>query len=141
MSSLLFVVPFKIIVNILRSSHSDHAYSTSYINATSSRLRGVIWFNQMVSIPAFIRVVYAAFSIGNYSLQLKIVQVLTAFYSFWNLDVLRSAIPDTCLNVSTVQALALKHLVALYPFVLITLSYIIIELYDRKFTLVLLKLW
>ena len=106
------------------------------INTTSSRLRGVVWFSQMVSIPAFVRVVYAALSRGNYSLQLKIVQVLTAFYSFWNLDVLHSAIPDTCLNVSTAQTLALKYLVALYPFVLITLSYIIIELYDGKFTFI-----
>ena len=106
------------------------------INATSSRLRGAVWFSQMVSIPAFVRVVYASLSIGNYSVQLKIVQVLTAFCSFWNLDVLRSAIPDTCLNVSTVQALALEYLVALYPFVLITITYIIIELYDQKFTFI-----
>ena len=100
------------------------------INATSSRLRGVVWFSQMVSIPSFVRVVYASLSIGNYPLQFKIVQVLVAFYSFWNLDVLRSVIPDTCLSVSTVQALALEYLVALYPFVLIAISYIIIGLYN-----------
>ena len=106
------------------------------INATSSRLQGVVWFSQMVSIPSFVRVVYASLSIGNYPLQLKIVQVLVAFYSFWNLDVLRSVIPDTCLSVSTVQALALEYLVALYPFVLIAISYIIIGLYDRNFTFI-----
>ena len=41
-------------------------------------------------------------------------------------------LPDVCLNVTTLQALALDYLVALYPFVLILLSYFIIELYDRK---------
>ncbi len=92
------------------------------INVTSSHLRGV---SQMGSIPAFVRVVYAALSI--YPLQFKIVKVLIAFYSFWNLDMLRSIIPDTCFNVSTVQALALEYLIALYPFLLIILSYVIIE--------------
>ena len=56
------------------------------------------------------------------------------FYSFWNLDLFRSVLPDICLNVSTLQALALEYLVALYPLMLILLSYCIIVLHDRKFT-------
>ena len=41
-------------------------------------------------------------------------------------------LPDICLNVSTLQALALDYLVALYPFLLILISYFIIELHGRK---------
>ena len=48
----------------------------------------------------------------------------------------RSVIPDICLNVTTLQALALEYLVALYPFVLIMFSYFTIELYDRNLTLI-----
>ena len=97
------------------------------INVTSSRLQGVVWFSQMGSIPAFVRFMLASLKIGNYLLQLKIAKVFFVFYSFWNLDVLRSVIPDTCLNVSTVQMITLDYLIALYPFALVLLSYIIIK--------------
>ena len=46
----------------------------------------------------------------------------------------RAVLPEICLNVSTLQALALEYLVALNPFLLILHSYFIIELYDRKST-------
>ena len=59
-------------------------------------------------------------------------KVILVFYSFWNLDPFRSVLPDICLDVTTVQALALDYLLALYPFVLILVSYFIIELCDRK---------
>ena len=45
----------------------------------------------------------------------------------------RSVLSDICLNVTTIQALVLDYLVALYPFLLILISYFIIELHDRKF--------
>ena len=64
------------------------------------------------------------------------MQVFFAFFSFWNLDFFRSFLPSIFLNVSTIQALALDYLVALYPFVLILLSYFIIELYDRKYIII-----
>ena len=63
---------------------------------------------------------------------LKAAKALLIFYSFWNLELFRSVIPSICHNVTTLQALALEYLVVLYPFVLILLSYFIIELYDRK---------
>ena len=53
---------------------------------------------------------------------------------------LRSVIPDICLNVTTIQALALDYLPALYPFLLILISYFLIELYDRKIACI-VKIW
>ena len=38
-----------------------------------------------------------------------------------------SIIPDICLNVTTLQALALEYLIALHPFVLIVISYFAID--------------
>ena len=98
------------------------------INVTSSRLHGMVWYSQTMSMPSFIRTMLLALSIGN-------AQYLTfakVIYTLWNLDLFRFVIPDFCFDVSTLQALALEYLIALYPFVLILFSYFLIVLYDRK---------
>ena len=102
------------------------------INVTSSCLHGVVWFSQVLSIPAFVRLVVSSIS-QTHPKALIAAKVIVPFYSYWNLDILRMVLPDVCLNVTTLQALALDYLVALYPFVLILLSYFIIELYDSKY--------
>ena len=100
------------------------------INVTSSRLHGVVWFSQALSTPVLIRRVMLAFI--KEPANLIAVKVLLVFYSFWNLDLFRSVIPDICLNISTLQALALDYLVAFYPSLLLFTSYLFITLYDRK---------
>ena len=50
----------------------------------------------------------------------------------WNLDFFHSVIPDIFLNNSTIEALALDYAVAVYPIILIIISYILIELYDHN---------
>ena len=109
------------------------------INVTSSRLHGVVWFSQALSMPAFVRLLMNALSHGSPRILIA-TRTFLVFYSFWNLDLLRSVIPDICLNVTTLQALALDYLVALYPFVLILLSYFLIELYDRQYA-VIVTIW
>ena len=101
------------------------------INVTSSRLHGVVWFSQAISASVMIRPVMSGLTQGDPRL-LKATKVALTFYSFWNLELFRSVIPDICLNVSTLQASALELVVALYPFVLIIASYTLIELYDRN---------
>ena len=105
------------------------------INVTSSCLHGVVWFSQTLSMPAFVHLLTSGLSHGSPHL-LATAKTAMVFYSFWNLDLLRSVIPDICLSVTTLQALALDYLIALYPFVLILLSYILIELHDRRLTVV-----
>ena len=105
------------------------------INVTSSRLHGVVWFSQALSTPILVRMIMSALSQG-YPRMLVATKVLIVFFSFWNLDMFRSVIPDICLNVSTLQILALEYIVALYPLLLMLTSYIFIALYDRKFTCV-----
>ena len=101
------------------------------INVTSSRLHGVVYFCQAISNQAYMRIVLSALRMSNNWL-LTPVKIYLIFCSFWNLDLLRSVLPDICLNITTLQALALDYLLAFYPFVLILLSYIFIHLYDRK---------
>ena len=105
------------------------------INVTSSRLHGVVWYSQVVYTPMFVRLVMSALSHGSPHLRVAAKTILV-FYSFWNLDLFRSVIPDICLTVTTLQALALDYVIALYPFVLILLSYILIELHDRRFMII-----
>ena len=97
------------------------------INVTSSRLHGVVWFSQALSIPILVRLVVVALGKSSQKM-LYALKVLVSFYSFWNLDFLRIVLPNVCLNVSTLQALAMDYLVALYPYVLIPFTYLTIEL-------------
>ena len=106
------------------------------INVTSSRLHGVVWFSQALSSPAFVRIIMSALSHGDSPHLLIATKTFLVFYSFWNLDILRSVIPDICLNITTLQALALDYLLAIYPFMLILLSYILIELHGRRYAVV-----
>ena len=109
------------------------------INVTSSRLHGVVLFSQALSMPAFVRLIVTSLRHTNSNFQAA-AKVFLFFYSFWNLDTLRSVLPDICLNVTTIQALALDYLLALYPFLLILISYFFIELYDRKIACI-VKIW
>ena len=102
------------------------------INVTSSRLHGVVWISQALSIPVLIRLLMVGYSKGSSSVS-NTLKALIFFYSFWNLELFRSVLPDICLNVTTIQALALEYVVALYPFLLIVVSYLIFELHERKY--------
>jgi hypothetical protein len=88
------------------------------INVTSSRLHGVVWFSQVITMPAFIRLIMSELSHRSPHL-LRAANIFIVFYSFWNLDIFRSVMPDICLNVTIVEALALDYFLALYPFVTI----------------------
>ena len=101
------------------------------INVTSSLLHGVVWYSQAISMPAFIRIILFTSSVKDTE-YLEAAKVGLVFYSLWNLDIFRTVIPNTCLNVTTLQALALEYLIALYPFILILFSYLLIVLYDRR---------
>ena len=68
------------------------------------------------------------------------LKILVALYTYWNLDLFHSVFPDFCLNVTTLQALALEYLIALYPFGLTFISYFLIILYDRRVTFI-VTLW
>ena len=97
------------------------------INVTSSRLHGYVLFSQALSTPAYVRILLI--SIENVPWLINVTKALEPFFSLWNLDPLRSILPDTCLNVDTLAAFALEACVALYPLVLMIISYCLIELH------------
>ena len=100
------------------------------INITSSHLRDVVLFSQVLSVSSLTRIIML--TIESQPKVLQAMKVVYLFYSFWNLDFFRSIIPDICLHVSTLEALALDYVVAVYPIILITISYVLIELYDHN---------
>ena len=104
------------------------------INVTSSRLHGFILFSQALSTPPLVRIMLLATE--DWPQALEAVKILEPFYSLWNLDPFRSILPDICLHVSTLEAFALEACVAVYPLILICLSYFLIELYDSNVKLV-----
>ena len=79
------------------------------INVTCSGLHGVVWFSQTLSVLALVRLVLAHDQVESSKHALTAVKTFVPFYSFWNLELFRSIIPDTCLNVSPLQALALEY--------------------------------
>ena len=103
------------------------------INITSSYLHGVVWFCQCISIPAFARSTLLGLIMEGSMWQQKVLKAFSMFLTVWNLDFFYTLIPDICLNISTVQTLALEYLIALYPYVLIMLTYFIIQLHDKNF--------
>ena len=109
------------------------------INVTSSRLHGVVWYSQTMSFPAFVRIILLTCRVKEVK-YLNTTKAISLFYSLWNLDLFRSILPNICLNVTTLQALVLEYLIALYPFVFILFSYFLIVLYDRRIPFI-VTLW
>ena len=58
------------------------------INVTSSRLHGVVWYSQALSIPVLVRMIFSALAQG-YPRLMKAIKVLMTLYSYWNLEPLR----------------------------------------------------
>ena len=100
------------------------------VNITSSRLHGYVLFSQALSTPAYVRILF--FAIEDIPWVLNGAKALEPFFSLWNLDLFRSIFPNICLDVDTLTVFALEACVALYPFVLMIISYCLIELYGRN---------
>ena len=100
------------------------------INVTSSHLNGVVLFSQDISTPALARPLLLNFV--NQPDILIALKIASPLYSFWNLEFFHTIVPDVCINVSMLKALALDYTIAVYPIFLITLSYVLIALHDRN---------
>ena len=62
------------------------------------------------------------------------VRIFTGLYSLWNLDALRAINSNVCLhpNLSRLHILMLDYLVALYPILLVILTYVIVYLHGKS---------
>ena len=108
------------------------------VSATSPQLYAFVNFSQNITFPANMRMVLTA--TANYPRIEILARIIAALYGFWNLDFFRTLIPHICLEMNTLQALALDYAIACYPLLLIVVSYVLIELHARNFRL-LVYLW
>ena len=97
------------------------------IDATSPYLYGFITLNQALGSPINLREILLALKAKN----LLGGRLLAIPYTIWNLDFFRSLTLNICLDLTTLQTLALDYAIAVYPLVLVVITYTVIELHAR----------
>ena len=112
---------------------------TFRISATSGLLNTFILVSQLVSTPVTMRTL--TLSHINSSVRVP-VYLVASFYGMWNLDFFRPLYSPFCVHpeMTTLQALALDYVIATYPLFLIAATYVLVEMHDNGFRVV-IWLW
>ena len=101
------------------------------INVHSTYLQGYVLYSQSVTTILLARNLVMISKQG--SLWLKyIIYSMGTFYSIWNLDFFRFFSSDICLQTGSLATISLELVVAMYPVLLILITYGLILMYDRK---------
>ena len=100
------------------------------ISVTSPPLVIFVLLCQIGTAPALVRFILVATE-SNYTAN-TLARVMTTLYGIWNLDFFRTLLPPICLDLTTLQILALDYVIAFYPLTVIVVAYFIIELYERE---------
>ena len=104
------------------------------VNIASSHLYGFVLYSQAISFPLLGRLLVMSFqSKPKYSV---LVKILATLYGVWNLDFFRIFDLGICLETSTLFTFSLDLIVAVYPLLLMIVTYLMITLHDRNFRLV-----
>ena len=108
------------------------------IRATSVLMNTFILFSQTVTAPIIIRGIIRSPSDKKYLLS----RIGFSFFGIWNLDFFRLLYSHFCLHpqMTMVQVIALDYAIAIYPLVLIATTYLLVELHDHDFR-VIVWLW
>lgn len=98
------------------------------INVTSAPMVSFILFSQAVFISA-------NYNVENPDQVKYFLPKLSIIYGIWNLDFFRNAIPPLCIseNLKVFHIFYLQNISTVFPFILICLTWISIELYSRDF--------
>ena len=105
------------------------------INALSPHLNMFVFAAQLFKAPAIVRIFLLYTSQNHASKIFRVVsQISIAIHAIWNLDFVRvNALPNVCINATTLNILVLDYLIAIYPLILIVVSYVIFELHRSSF--------
>ena len=107
------------------------------ISVTLSSLNGFVLVSQIIATPPVIRELYSCnqvnslYYVGSFA-QLG-VNTGIAIYAIWNLDFFRSFYKSICVspNLKYQHALLLDYAVAVYPLLLIFITFICVKLHDN----------
>ena len=106
-----------------------------HISASSAYLHGFIFFCQLFTMPTIMRMEenLRAYTEANHSTKTSEV-IYMSILSIWNLDMFRGLYKPFCIHPSmtVVQALALDYISAIYPLVLVVITYGLVSLYSRN---------
>ena len=102
------------------------------LNAFSGSINATIIVCQLLTISMLLRFCQLTAS-DMPTASAVIMQIFMTLYSIWNLDFLRTVYKPFCLHpkLTTLQAFAMDYIVAVYPLVLIMLTYLCVMLHDR----------
>ena len=103
------------------------------INIYSSKLQGFVLFSQFISIAALSRILINIQITQSKPLLSHVMKLLIASYGVWNLDFFRVYNSGYCLKLGTLGVLSLDFAIALYPLLLVALTYSLVTLYDKNF--------
>ena len=101
------------------------------IHATAAHMNALICVVQILLYD-----VNSRFSIPDHS----VMKAFLTIVGVWNLDFFRYIYPPFCISIhfSTLQVLAFEYIIAFYPLLLIIITYIGIELYDKNYRVIVL---
>ena len=102
------------------------------VSVSSPKLLALVFAFQNFSAPVNMRILVASeqyfTAVGKFAFQ-----TMSVLYGVWNLDFFRTILNRVCLNVSTLQVLALDYLVAVYPMLVMAIAYVLVELHGYGF--------
>ena len=101
------------------------------VNVASGSLHAVVLGSQIMSMPQFCRILHL-----NDTQIDGAIKVLLSLYGIWNLDFFRPFYSDLCIGIGILPTLALDYVIAVYPLLLMIISYLLIVLYDRNYRVV-----
>ena len=102
------------------------------VSVLSPKLHALVFAFQNFSVPVNMRIFAPSEQyftpVGKFAFQ-----TMSVLYGVWNLVFFRTILNGVCLNVSTLQVLALDYLVAVYPMLVMTIAYVLAELHGYGF--------
>ena len=106
------------------------------ISVTSGLLDVFILFSQVISFPALLRT-SSIYHNGAPRFTLAYF-ILLSMHGIWNLDFFRLLYPPFCIHpqMTTLQVLVLDYAIAVYPLLLIIITYFFVKLHDHNFRLI-----
>ena len=105
------------------------------VNVASGYLHPVALFSQALIAPPYVRIILQSAKRENSTI-LQFAKLFGSFYGIWSLDFFRPFYSDLCLGIGALPTLALDYVIAVYPLLLMIISYLLIVLYDRNYRVV-----
>ena len=102
------------------------------VSVLSPKLHALVFAFQNFSVPVNMRTFLASEQYFTPVVKFAF-QTMSVLYGVWNLDFFRTILNGVCLNVSTLQVLALDYLVAVYPMIVMAIAYELVELHGYGF--------